>query len=125
MNTKKKNTNEDTRPLITIIGIVQDTYETSHVFKRPLPKNYFEDLIPTLPSHVLKECKKLENSWSDVKGNIHFSKDFSPEPYIGPDNKVYLLLGNLTLNNKKKMTDLMVKGTKLLEQIEVGIVSNE
>ena len=65
----------------------------------------------------MEEMKDKKNSWCDKMGNIHFSKKYIPEPYIGNDNEVYLHLGDLTMKKKKKFSKLMLQGLKLLEKV--------
>ena len=79
-----------------------------------------EESLPLIAKILLKcqeEMKDKKNSWCDKMGNIHFSKKYIPEPYIGNDNEVYLHLGDLTMKKKKKFSKLMLQGLKLLEKV--------
>ena len=102
---------------VRVIGFIQDNYETDNDFKFPVPKDYLSE-SKYIPFNVLEEMKDIKNSWSDLKGNIHFSKDYIPEPYIGNDNEVYLHLGNLVLEKKKDIVfTLFSKGMELLKKV--------
>ena len=102
---------------VRVIGFIQDDYKTDNDFKLPVPKEYMSE-SKTIPFNILEEMKDIKNSWCDLKGNIHFSKDYIPEPYIGNDNEVYLHLGNLVLEKKKDIVmNLMNKGIELLKKV--------
>tara|TARA_B100000780_G_scaffold189212_1_gene133107 strand:- start:178 stop:519 length:342 start_codon:yes stop_codon:yes gene_type:complete len=103
---------------VQVIMYIQDEYETEDCFKKTLPKNYLMD--SNLPSHVLEEMKDPENSWCDLRGNVHFSKNYQPEPYVSNDNEVYLNLGSETMSDKGLVLNLMKQGMELIEEISEG-----
>ena len=100
---------------VNVIGFFQDKYYTMDKFKEPLPKGYLDSL--DYPFHIKEEMKDLKNSWKGFDGNIHFSKKWNPDPYVGNDNEVYLMLGDITMKDKTKTMNLMVKGMELLKKV--------
>ena len=111
----KKTKSEKENKQVNVIGFVQDNYVTEDDFKCPLPEDYLSE--SNIPFHVMEEMKDKKNSWCDMSGNIHFSKDYIPEPYVGNDNEVYLHLGDLTMKNEEVVSGLMLKGIQLLKKV--------
>ena len=105
---------------VKIIGFIQDDYDTINEMKLPLPEDFYLSKHDFMPDDVREEMFLPKNCWiSKVDGNIHFSKDYNPDPFIGTDNEVYLYMGSLTLECKQwKSLELMNKGFGLLRQVE-------
>tara|TARA_Y100001978_G_C23680463_1_gene428756 strand:- start:622 stop:954 length:333 start_codon:yes stop_codon:yes gene_type:complete len=103
---------------IRIIGFIQDDYDTVDEMKLPLPDDYLSK-CDFMPDNIREEMFLPKNSWtSKIDGNIHFSRHYNPDPFIGTDNEVYLYLGDLTLEcNHSEVFARHMKGMKLLEQV--------
>ena len=100
---------------VNIIGFFQDKYHTDDEFKKPLDKEYLDYL--DYPFQIKEQMKDLKNCWEGLDGNIHFSKKWNPDPYVGSDNCVYLMMGDLTMKNTQKTIKLMEKGLDLLKKV--------
>jgi len=98
---------------VKVIAFIQDDFDTPNELKYPHHDDYLSQT--NTPKEVLDAMKKKENSWCDTEGNIHFSRDFQPEPFIGTDGEVYLWVGNLTMEkNTPAMFEKMLESEKLL-----------
>ena len=105
--------NNESRDEVRMIGFIQDEFETPTEFKKEVPENFMSDA--NVPSDFLEEARQLQNSWLGEDGNIHFSRDFQPKPFIGTDNKVYLWVGNLTMKTNSLMMENMNEGLALVD----------
>lgn len=98
---------------VRMIGFIQDEFEPPTELKQKVPENFMSDA--NVPSDFLEEAKQLQNSWVGEDGNIHFSRNFQPKPFIGTDNKVYLWVGDLTMKTNSLFMQNMNEGLALVD----------
>ena len=102
---------------VRVMAYIQDSFDTPNENKKPIPNDYMSS-EKSIPDEFRTEMSLINNSWIGVDGNIHFSKDYAPRPFIGNDNEVYLHLGDITLKDKGKTFSLMTEGVSMLEKLE-------
>ena len=99
---------------VKMIAFIQDDFDTPNELKYPHPENYLSQT--NTPKEVLDVMKKKENSWADEKGNVHFSRDFQPEPFMGTDGEVYLWVGDISMRTNALFMKNMNAGLELIER---------
>src|SRR6056300_1048861 len=116
------------RKKVNLIGFVQDPIDLPLEMKHPIPKDYPKNFKSAFKGDELSEkgldrvgdfvdYDNLELCYADDKGNVHFSPEFNPEPYVH-ENEVYLPVGNLCMKygaiHISRMTDAMA----MVEELE-------
>lgn len=110
---EKKRTSEKQ---VRVIGFLQDEHEIPDVEKFPLPEDYLSK-SGFIPKNTREDMMMIKNSWCDKSGNVHFSPNYAPDPFIGTDGEVYCLIGNETMKNQNLVLDKISKGNQLLGRV--------
>ena len=102
---------------IHVIGFIQDEIDLPLEMKYPIPKD--EDIETKEESHFDKfvDYNNLELCYADKEGNIHFSPNFNPEPYIYEGN-VILPVGDLCMKYGSIFMQRMGEANEMLDNLE-------